>query len=930
LHGDPAIRLYNFDKPDYVIEDPLLKINPTFINVSETKFNVNLAFMNIGRSVNKDIVIELKRTYPNNSTEIIRRDTILFTKFRDSLSYDLPIVATRDKGLNKITATIDLGNAVDELYETNNSVTKEVYIIEEDIKPIFPYEYSIVNQQDVKLVASSANPFAAAQQYRLEIDTTELFNSPSKIEKSLTSVGGVLEFAPGITFADSTVYYWRVGGVSPSGGEPKWNSSSFVYLSGTGTGFNQSHYYQHKRSTTQRQTLQGASRELTYDISKNDLFITNACWTTGTSQEAGVQVALNGTQISHNTCWFSSLVFNVLDSATLKAWTNPTINTTGNGGLGLARFGSVKTNCSSGRLINFEWRYDTPERRKMMMDFMKDSIPDGQYVIVRNFTLDPVKFPTYPQAWAETWKSDESLYGSGNSLYHYLKAAGLSSIDSFHRARPFALVYKKNDPSFTPRWFMGDGIYDAPSMLINLEGKETRGSMVSPLLGPAKEWQEFKWEGYSIEEPGTDTVVANIIGVKSSGAVDTLIRDIAVSSTSVDVSSIDATEYPYLKLYFRSRDSANLTPYQLKYWRLYYKPLPEGAIAPNIYFSSKDTVGTGQPYTLGIGFKNVSNINFDSLRVKVTITNKDNVESIIYNAKHKPLLIGDTIKLDVPVDTKSLQGNNTVFVNFNPAMDQPEQYLLNNYAFRNLYVIPDSLNPVMDVTFDGAHILNRDIVSAKPKILIKLSDELKSLILDDTSLVSIQVRYPSGNSRRFYFNGSDTLQFIPANTTENTATVNFNPYFPEDGEYDLIVSGKDRSGNFAGNVEYKVSFTVINKPMISNMLNYPNPFTTSTAFVFTVTGSEVPQNIRIQILTITGKIVREITKEELGPLHIGRNITEFKWDGTDQYQQKLANGIYLYRVITNLNGKALDKYKVKDDNTDQYFNKGYGKMYLMR
>ena len=90
------------------------------------------------------------------------------------------------------------------------------------------------------------------------------------------------------------------------------------------------------------------------------------------------------------------------------------------------------------------------------------------------------------------------------------------------------------------------------------------------------------------------------------------------------------------------------------------------------------------------------------------------------------------------------------------------------------------------------------------------------------------------------------------------------------------------------------------------------------------------RNIKIEIMTITGRIVREITKEELGSLHIGRNITDFKWDGTDQYGQKLANGIYLYRVVTNLNGKSLDKYKAEGDNTDKYFNKGYGKMYLMR
>jgi flagellar hook assembly protein FlgD len=81
--------------------------------------------------------------------------------------------------------------------------------------------------------------------------------------------------------------------------------------------------------------------------------------------------------------------------------------------------------------------------------------------------------------------------------------------------------------------------------------------------------------------------------------------------------------------------------------------------------------------------------------------------------------------------------------------------------------------------------------------------------------------------------------------------------------------------------------------------------------------------------------VREITKNELGDLHIGRNITEYKWDGTDQYGQKLANGVYLYRVITNLNGNSLDKFNMTDSdgnrvNTDKYFNKGYGKMYLMR
>jgi flagellar hook assembly protein FlgD len=207
------------------------------------------------------------------------------------------------------------------------------------------------------------------------------------------------------------------------------------------------------------------------------------------------------------------------------------------------------------------------------------------------------------------------------------------------------------------------------------------------------------------------------------------------------------------------------------------------------------------------------------------------------------------------------------------------------------------------------------------------------MALNDTTGLKIKVRYPGnpGVIREFKL-GTDSARFTPASLTngENTATVDLYPNFLADGDYELTVSGNDRSGNKAGELEYNVAFQVINKPMISNLLNYPNPFTTSTAFVFTLTGSQVPQNIRIQILTITGKVVREITKDELGPIRIGRNITEFKWDGTDQYGNKLANGIYLYRVITNLNGQSLDQYKATGDQTDQFFNRGYGKMYLMR
>ena len=118
-----------------------------------------------------------------------------------------------------------------------------------------------------------------------------------------------------------------------------------------------------------------------------------------------------------------------------------------------------------------------------------------------------------------------------------------------------------------------------------------------------------------------------------------------------------------------------------------------------------------------------------------------------------------------------------------------------------------------------------------------------------------------------------------------------------------------------------------NKPTITNVLNYPNPFTTSTRFVFTLTGSEIPEVFTIQILTVTGKVVREITRSELGNLHIGRNITEYAWDGRDNYGDRLANGVYLYKVNTRLNGQTVEK---NASGADKFFNNEIGKMVLVR
>ena len=121
---------------------------------------------------------------------------------------------------------------------------------------------------------------------------------------------------------------------------------------------------------------------------------------------------------------------------------------------------------------------------------------------------------------------------------------------------------------------------------------------------------------------------------------------------------------------------------------------------------------------------------------------------------------------------------------------------------------------------------------------------------------------------------------------------------------------------------------MIGKSSISKILNYPNPFSTSTRFVYTLTGEEPPTYFKIQIFTISGKIVKEITEQELGQLRIGTHMTDYVWDGRDDFGDRLANGVYLYRVIAKkANG---EDYESHSTGADQFFKKGFGKLVILR
>lgn len=916
LQGDPATLLFGPAKPDYHISSDRISSIPVNVTTNQDSFTLRIIAYNLGRALKDTVDLKIEHINPAGTQKTIKRLRIANLYFTDTLSVTVPLDKIADIGMNRYKVTIDPDGAFDEESELNNTGTLELFIYSDNLTPVYPPEFAIVHQPQVTLKASTLNPFRPEGKYVMEIDTTELFNSPARLQTSIVSRGGVIRWTPSVSMRDSTVYYWRAAFDSVVNGDRQWSYSSFVYLAQGSPGWNQSHHFQYLKNSFDT-LIYDESRRFSYPNIPMELKATSAVYheAQGWPWNDGMQfrVYLNGSEVQRLGCppWGGTLQIIVFDGGNGSIWKNDTLGTSGAYGYCTYPFRSIYA---------FEFPVWNKTGRDKIIHFL-DSIPSGDYVMIRNLINQMSYIPSY----IDDWKADTLINGSGHSLYHTLQNMGFTEIDSFYNMRPLLFFRKKNDNSYPVYQYAGKDSLDRFEETFHFSALLQTGVMRSPLIGPAKTWDTLKWRISAWDNQlENDDPQISIFGLQNTLPV--LLYQGKARDTSL--SFISASQYPNIQIHWRSTDTVNRTSPHLDYWRVLYEPVPEAALNPAMHYRFLDSLEAGQLQSFSVAIENISDLPMDSMLVHFRLIDNNNTIHHLGNKRYKKLPAGDTLQAGYEFDSRSFPGRNVLFVEANPNKDQPEQYHPNNIGYIPFSVSSDNWNPFVDVTFDGIHILNKDIVSAKPFIRILLKDENKFLKLDDTALLSLKIRYPNDilQARTIPFDGT-ICKFIPASGEKNEAVIEYRPAFSEDGEYQLMVNGRDKSGNAAGNTDYEVAFEVINKSTITNILNYPNPFSTSTAFLFTLTGSELPTQFKIQIMTVTGKVVREITRQELGPIHIGRNITEYKWDGKDQYGQLLGNGVYLYRVVTAINGKSIEH---RGSGADKFYKNGYGKLYIMR
>lgn len=819
--------------------------------------------------------------------------------------------------MNELHITLDFDDEIVEVpvaAEQNNFEVIPFTIISNSAVPIFPYEYGIHTTSTVTLKASTANILSENIQYYIEIDTAKTFNSPLKLTTQKESQGGLITWKPTLTLSDSTVYFWRISidSAFTSGNGFDWQYSSFVYIPQGRKGWNQSHFYQKVAGEVSDIVFDS----LNYRIYFNEEFeefkvvngsVPNLFWTEIAIFTNGFVTATYYPNCGSN--YMESIQLCILDENSLDYITYLFGNQT-------------PPNCVGSQTTKrYEYNTNLQTHRAAFINQFPQ-IPDGKYIIL--FTTQRAS-QNYS---ASQWASDSLTLGS--NIFQILEAQGATQVrDLANNETPYIFIFQKGNPNWQGmREIHANNVNEIIQTTTVLTGKQTSGSITSTPVGPATSWGDIEWQVTDFN-PLEDTISLDIIGVTADGTDSLLMTGVTMYDLSLDF--VNPSVYPYLKLRYNVKDEISLTPAQLDYWRVYYEPFPDAALNPDKYLVfHADTIQQGDEFQFEIGVENISNIDMDSLLVRYVVTDAANNETEVY-VKNEPLLGDSSIITKLNLETTNRSGSQLLNIEINPNNDQPEQYKFNNNGVTRFYIKKDETPPILDVTFDGVHIMNGDIVSAKPNILIALQDDNEFLALSDTSTFELYTLSPSGVTTRHYFDNQIVI-FRPANVSnlenENRAEIEFLPEFTEDGTYQLQIKAKDATNNLSGENQYKIDFEVVTKAMISNVLNYPNPFSTSTQFVFTLTGAEVPEAMNIQIFTVSGKVVRTITKEELGEIRIGLNRTTYSWDGTDDFGNRLANGVYLYRV--NLKSAMDESYELFNTGTNDFFQGGFGKMVILR
>ncbi len=214
--------------------------------------------------------------------------------------------------------------------------------------------------------------------------------------------------------------------------------------------------------------------------------------------------------------------------------------------------------------------------------------------------------------------------------------------------------------------------------------------------------------------------------------------------------------------------------------------------------------------------------------------------------------------------------------------------------------ISDNKGPDIDPFINDRKFVNGGITQSEGTLLIDLFDE-NGINYSGNSV---------GHDITAVLDGDAQKTFVLNNFYESAlddyqkGVVRFPLEGIAEGKHSLRIKAWDVLNNSS---EVVLDFIVVSSTegKLARVYNYPNPFSTSTRFMFEHNMPNQTLQVSLKIFSMTGKVVKRFRETINTP---GTRYDGIMWDGNDQYSEKLANGVYLYKLsIKSENGFSDDK-----------------------
>lgn len=302
---------------------------------------------------------------------------------------------------------------------------------------------------------------------------------------------------------------------------------------------------------------------------------------------------------------------------------------------------------------------------------------------------------------------------------------------------------------------------------------------------------------------------------------------------------------------------------------------------------------------------------FDKVRNVVTLANDPTSTQVTYQDQSSILFRGKataqngrfSIQFRLPRDINFQYGNGKVSLY---AEDSTRD---GNGASTNVVIgsllsggSSDVTGPEIKAYLNDEKFVSGGIVNPTPVLLLKLFDS-SGINTGSSGIDHDIVATLDGDNDTYYvlnnFYESDLDQY-------QRGRVRFQLPEMSPGHHSLKIKAWDVMNNSS---EYQLDFTVVENSnlRLEHVLNYPNPFTTQTSFWFEHNRPGTDLYTKVEVFTMTGKLIKSITKTINSP---GNRSSEIEWDGRDDYGSKMGRGVYIYRlVVRSSDGRSAEKWE---------------------